>query len=82
MLQESGAILTSQLVKANKASMVLSGLMPAGKCMSISTCSAVLSSIFFTLIFPFSFALSIESMRLCVVVLNGTCVITKVFLSS
>ena len=72
----------SQLVKAYKASMVLSGDNPEGKCTKISTSAAVLSSIFLTFIFPLSFAFKIESIRDDVVVANGISVITNVFLSN
>ena len=43
--------------------MVLSGEIPAGSKIAISTLSAVLSSIFLILIFPLSLALIIELMR-------------------
>ena len=51
----------SQDVKANKPSIVLSGETPVGRCTKTSTSLAVLSSIFFILIFPLSLALTIES---------------------
>ena len=80
--QPKGEIDDSQLVKANKASIVLSGDKPAGKCINISTSAAVLSSIFLTFIFPLSLAFKIESISEDVVVPNGISEITKVFLSS
>ena len=43
--------------------MVLSGEIPEGRCTKISTSAAVLSSIFFTLIFPLSLAFRIESIK-------------------
>ena len=70
----------SQFVNAYRASIVLSGEMPEGKWISISTSAAVLSSIFFILILPLSLALSMESIKDDVVVLNGISVMTKVFL--
>ena len=51
-----GEIELSQSVKAYRASIVLSGDIPAGRWTSISTDAAVLSSIFFTFILPLSFA--------------------------
>ena len=72
----------SQEVKANNASIVLSGEIPAGKWTRISTSAAVLSSIFLILILLFSLALRMESISEEVVVPNGTSVITSVFLLS
>ena len=80
--QHKGDIEFSQLVNAYNASIVLSGEIPFGKCTKISTLAAVLSSIFFILIFPFSFAFKIESISDEVVVPKGISVITSVFLSS
>ena len=79
---ERGEIETSQSVKRYKASIVLSGEIPVGIVIAISTCSAVLSSIFFILIFPFSFAFSIELINVVVVVENGSSETISVFLSS
>ena len=56
----NGEIDISQSVNLYKASIVLSGDIPEGSVMDISTCSDVLSSIFFILILPLSFALIIE----------------------
>ena len=61
--------------------MVLSGDKPAGKWIIISTFAAVLSSIFLILIFPFSFALRIESIKELVVVEKGISVIMILFFS-
>ena len=63
MTQQLGEMLTSQSVQAYRASMVLSGLAPGMRCMSISTPAAVMSSTFRTLILPFSAAFSMESMN-------------------
>ena len=79
---ESGETEISQSVKRYKASIVLSGEIPGGIVIAISTCSAVLSSTFFILIFPFSFALSIELINEVVVVEKGNSEIISVFLSS
>ena len=62
--------------------MVLSGDTLAGSVIAISTFSAVLSSIFFILIFPFSFALIMEEIREVVVVEKGISEIIRVLLSS
>ena len=62
--------------------MVLSGDIPDGKWIRISTSLEVLSSIFLTFIFPLSFALRIESIKVEVLVLKGISFITRVFLSS
>ena len=51
------------------------------KLIKISTFSDVLSSMLLTFIFPFSFALIIESIKDIVVIPYGTLRITKVFLS-
>ena len=80
--QPRGEIDVSQFVKAYKASMVLSGEIPEGKCTNISTSAAVLSSIFFILIFPLSLAFKIESIKDDVLVPKGISDITKVFLSN
>ena len=80
-MQESGEIDTSQLVNAYKASIVLSGDIPEGRCIKISTLEDVLSSIFLIFIFPLSFALIIESIKDVVVVLKGNSEIFKVDLS-
>ena len=80
--QPKGATEVSQAVKANKASMVLSGETPGKRWIKISTSAAVLSSIFLILIFPFSLAFKILSIKLEVLVENGIWVITKVFLSN
>ena len=80
--QPKGATEVSQAVKAYKASMVLSGETPGGKWITISTSAAVLSSIFLILIFPFSLAFRILSIKVEVFVENGIWVITKVCLSS
>ena len=77
-----GEILCSQLVNAYSASMVLSGETPFGKWITISTFSAVLSSIFFTRSFPLSFAFKTLSIKEPVVVPKGISVITKVLSSS
>ena len=58
--QDRGDIEISQLVKLYSASIVLSGDIPGGILIAISTCSAVLSSTFLILIFPLSFALRID----------------------
>ena len=50
--------------------------------MTISTFSAVLSSIFLILILPLSVADMIDSIRVVVLVENGSSVITKVLVSS
>ena len=75
MMHAFGEIEISQSEKAYKASMVLSGETPAGRCIRISTNSAVLSSIFLILIFPLSLALITESINVEVVVANGSSVI-------
>ena len=59
-MQDNGEIESSQSVKLYKASMVLSGEIPEGNEIDISTNSEVLSSTFLILIFPFSFAFKIE----------------------
>ena len=81
-MQDNGEIEFSQFVNAYKASIVVSGDTFGGKCTKISTSAAVLSSIFFILIFPFSLALIILSINEVVVVENGISLITNVFLSS
>ena len=68
MTHPKGEIELSQSVKAYKASMVLSGDIPAGRWTSISTDAAVLSSIFLIFILPLSFALRIFSIKPVVVV--------------
>ena len=68
MTQPNGEMEFSQLVKAYKASMVLSGDNPEGRCIKISTSAAVLSSIFLIFILPLSLALRIESIKEDVVV--------------
>ena len=68
IIQPSGEIDTSQLVKANSPSIVLSGETPFGRWIRISTSEAVLSSIFLILILPFSLAFKIESIKLLLVV--------------
>ena len=82
IIQLNGDIETSQLVKAKRASIVLSGDTPEGKWINISTSDDVLSSIFLTLIFPLSFAFKIDSIRDDDVVVKGICEITRVFLLS
>ena len=76
----SGDIDVSHDVNAYSPSIVLSGDTPLGRWISISTSLAVLSSIFFILIFPVSLALTIESINDEVVVEYGISVITSVFL--
>ena len=76
-----GDIETSQSVNLKRASIVFSGEIPAGIFTKISTFSAVLSSTFFTLILPLSFAFSIEDINEVVVVVNGNSVIFNVVLS-
>ena len=80
-MQDNGEIESSQSVKLYKASMVLSGEIPEGNEIDISTNSEVLSSTFLILIFPFSFAFKIELINEVVVVLKGISVICNVFLS-
>jgi hypothetical protein len=82
MMQELGESETSQSVKANSASMVLSEEIPGARCTCISTFSAVLSSIFLILILPLSLALMMDSMRVGVVFPKGISVMTRVMLSS
>ena len=82
MTQQLGEILVSQSVKAYKASMVLSELVPGARLITISTLPEVLSSTFFTLIFPLSIALTIDSMTLEVVFPKGISRMTNVLLSS
>ena len=67
MTQQLGEMLISQSVNAYRASIVLSDETPGAKCTRISTSLAVLSSTFLILIFPFSFARRIESIRVEVV---------------
>ena len=69
--QPNGAMDVSQAVNAYKASIILSGETPGVKWIKISTSAAVLSSIFLTLIFPFSFAFKILSINVEVFVENG-----------
>ena len=69
--QLSGEIEDSQSVKAYSASIVLSGEIPGGRYINISTFSAVLSSIFLILIFPLSLAFSILSINDEVLVEKG-----------
>ena len=61
--QQLGDILTSQLVNAYSASIVMSGEVPFIRWITISTFSEVLSSIFLILILPLSLALIIDSIR-------------------
>ena len=82
IMVELGEIETSQSVKAYKASSVLSGETPGAKWMITSTFAEVLSSIFFILIFPFSFAFKTDSIKDPVVVPNGISCITSVLLST
>ena len=71
MTHAFGEIEISQSVNAYKASIILSGETSLGKCIKISTSEAVLSSTFFILIFPFSLALRILSIREPVLVPYG-----------
>ena len=80
-MQDNGEIESSQSVKLYKASMVLSGEIPEGNEIAISTNSEVLSSTFLILILPFSFAFKIELINEVVVVVKGISVICNVFLS-
>ena len=80
--QQFGDILTSQLVNANRASIATSDETPCFKWTNISTSLAVLSSTFFILIFPETFAFRMVSIRLPVVVLYGTDVMESVDLST
>ncbi|MBA7555957.1 hypothetical protein ES705_48651 [subsurface metagenome] len=82
MIQELGETEISQSLKAYNASIILSGDTPAARWINISTFSAVLSSIFFNLILPFSLALIIESIRFDVVLPKGISVIESVLLST
>ena len=70
-MQLKGEIETSQFVKANNPSIVLSGETPLGRCTKTSTSEDVLSSIFFILILPLSFAFKIDSIRDVLVVVKG-----------
>src|SRR5690606_4443427 len=72
----------SQLVNAYKASIVLSGEIPGGKCTKISTFAAVLSSILLIFILPLSLAFKIESIKVDVLVPKGISVMAKVYLSN
>ena len=81
-MDEFGEILTSQSVNAYNASNVLSGDVPGVKCIIISAFADVLSSIFLTFIFPFSFALMIDSIKEPVVVPKGISCMIKVLLSA
>ena len=65
--QALGESATSQLVKAYRASMVLSGDTSFCSVMLISTPLLDMSSTFLILILPLSLALMIESIRLSVV---------------
>src|SRR5690554_1766072 len=61
----------SQSVNAYRASMVMPGDWPGASWIWISTSLAVLSTTFFILIFPFSLALIMDSIKELVVVPNG-----------
>ena len=76
--QDRGEIEISQLVKLYSASIVLSGDIPEGIVIKISTFSAVLSSTFLILIFPRSFALRIDCINEDVVVEKGNSEIISV----
>ena len=80
MTQELGEIDNSQSVKAYKASIVLSEETPGASWINISTSRAVLSSIFLILIFPFSLALIMLSIKLEVVRPKGISVIFSALL--
>lgn len=79
--QAFGEIVTWQSVNAYNASIVLSGDTSGWRWIRISTLSEVLSSIFLILIFPFSFALIILSIRSPVVLEKGSSVTISVCLS-
>ena len=81
IIQQLGEILTSQSVKAYRASIVLSDEVPGARCTNISTLAAVLSSTLRILIFPLSTAFRIESITVEVVFPYGISVIASVLLS-
>ena len=82
MTQAFGEMLTSQAEKANRAFLVCSGSTPAGRCTRMSTCWAVLSSMRAILIFPFSAAETMVSIRISVVTPNGISVMRRSFFDS
>ena len=82
MTQQLGDMFTSQSEKAYRASRVLSDDTPGARCTCISTSADVMSSTFFTFIFPFSTAFSIDSFSVSAVLPNGISLMTSVLLSS
>ena len=82
IIHANGEIETSQFVKLYSASIVLSGEIPDGMVIAISTFSAVLSSIFLIFILPLSLALRIDCINDVVVVEKGNSVIINVSLFS